>query len=428
MPKGPPTRLVLLDNIVDTDSSSFPIACLHEPHIRGRYGVSKVIEKKIKSIAPGFCIRIEHLVAILLVEKQDLLPRGHLSPETCSPYELKERLCAVSPFCKHYMLHLDPENIIPELKQTVPNLGNTVSGRTNPKYHRWSHAIPKQPKYEPKPAPGMSPEENARSMYYNARFRTGPTATGPPVGLYIEMEKKRIMHDRYQCVVTGKADPRVFWFIPRTWNDTIDHNDATGNIRAGSLYLTKIDLLDEIHSATKLHKTYDLNNLISVNPTIYEALTLGLCAFKYMGGERHKDGSFNAHLKLFWMPEMPGRFNKPMDEQATRGLSLELDNFKRHGCPIPKQVERNQTAISTLPLSAGKDVFIDMPASHAKKFEHVVAIHWACVTFTALCGGAGRAWFLTGKNQENGSFQPMDKEFNDMELAMRMQQMEAFKR
>ncbi|EKJ79529.1 hypothetical protein NXS19_002754 [Fusarium pseudograminearum] len=403
------------ENVITHSISSFPIHCLREPGIGIRYEIAKDIVNKIKKIAPMFCLRIEHLVAILLVTMQDLQPHGHLSPETCSPYKLKERLCAISPFCKHYMLHLDPENLIPELKQTVPNPGHTISGPTNPKYHHWSHAIPKQPNWEPQPTHEMSPEDYARSMYYNARFRTAHTITDAPARLHIEMEQRRIVHDRYECVVTGRVDPRVFWFIPRTWNDTKDHNDATGNIRMGCMYLTKINLLDEIHSATELHKTHKLWNMISVDSAIYDALTLGLCAFKYIGKEDVGGGNFWVHLKLFWMPELTGRFNKPMDQEGTKELSLELNDFQRRGCPIPKQVERSQTAMSTLPLWSGKDVFLNILEADTEIFEHVVTVHWACATFTALCGGAGRAWFLTGMNQEEGWFQPRDEEFSRLE-------------
>ncbi|WXC56596.1 hypothetical protein SNK03_002530 [Fusarium graminearum] len=70
----------------------------------------------------------EDLATCLLLPRHDLEGDGELSHETCIPPELKERLADISPFCKHYMLHLDPGNIIFDPK--------------NPKYKRWSHAIP----------------------------------------------------------------------------------------------------------------------------------------------------------------------------------------------------------------------------------------------------------------------------------------------
>lgn len=260
----------------------------------------------------------------------------------------------------------------------------------------------------------MSPAENATSMYYSSLFRTVPIASRPDE-LSIESERRRRVDDRSKCVITGTPYPRVFWFIPRTWNDSRDHNDATGNIYEGGLYLTKIDLLDKIHSATELHKTHKLWNLISVNSAIYDALTLGLCAFKYIDKKDVGGGTFRMRLRLFWMPELTGRFNKPMGRQETKELGRQLHHFQRNGCPIPKQVERNQTALSTLLPCSGRDVFQKVPSEDTKVFEQVIAIHWACATFTALCGGAGRAWFLTGMKQEDGSFQPRDEEFGRLE-------------
>ncbi|ESU07606.1 hypothetical protein FGSG_12091 [Fusarium graminearum PH-1] len=152
---------------------TFPIACLQEPGLGSRYGDAKAIEQKIRGIAPGFSIRVEHLAAILLVKGEDLKDNGHLSHKSCSPYELKDRLCGISPFCKHYMLHLDPTN----------------EERLDKK--EWAHALPQLPKPEPRPEPGMSFEDTAMSIHYLCRFRTGSNVPDLSPDLYKKVEAER---------------------------------------------------------------------------------------------------------------------------------------------------------------------------------------------------------------------------------------------
>ncbi|KAG8357912.1 hypothetical protein FVEN_g4525 [Fusarium venenatum] len=52
-----------------------------------------------------------------------------------------------------------------------------------------------------------------------------------------------------------------------------------------------------------------------------------------------------------------------------------------------------------------------MSARDAVKFKSVVKVHWACILFTALCGGAERAWNLTGMDLSDGSLKPRDHAF-----------------
>lgn len=266
---------------------TFPIACLQEPGLGSRYGDAKAIEQKIRGIAPGFSIRVEHLAAILLVKGEDLKDNGHLSHKSCSPYELKDRLCGISPFCKHCkniratikieltdqiidMLHLDPTN----------------EERLDKK--EWAHALPQLPKPEPRPEPGMSFEDTAMSIHYLCRFRTGSNVPDLSPDLYKKVEAERKVRDEHKYIKTGRSNPRIFWFIPRKFNNTRDHNDATGYVRQGCMYLTKINFLHNIHSATELGKTYEIRNLLCVDSAIYDALTLGLCAFKYISKNKIK--------------------------------------------------------------------------------------------------------------------------------------------
>ncbi|RGP71300.1 hypothetical protein FSPOR_3421 [Fusarium sporotrichioides] len=390
----------------------FPIACLQEPELDKRYGQAKKIEVAIKDIYPWFSFRVEQLAVILLVGIEDLRGSGHLSPTTCSPYHLKDRVCDVSPF---YMLQLDPRNLDQK---------------------HWGHVISKAPKWQPRLDIEMHPDQVALSIYYNSRFRTGKSVENLPPGFHKEAESKCRERDKKRCVVTGRDNPRIFWFIPRGWNDTVEHNNTTGNLEGGCIFLTKIDLLDDIHSATELGKTHEAWNMLCVDPAIYNALTQGLCAFSFIRKKDVDDRTSEVHLKFFWMPILRGRFdqivnlnevegcfpikrgNKPVtfdhervEREGKEELSLDLSMFQHRGCPMPRQVDSERTAISDPPILSGKDVVIKMPKRESELFETVVRIHWACVTFAALCGGAGRAWYLTGKKQVDGSFEPRDEQF-----------------
>ncbi|KAM0545045.1 hypothetical protein ACHAO7_008458 [Fusarium culmorum] len=406
----------------------------------------------IRDISPGFRIRVEHLAAILLVQGEDLRDKGHLSPDKCSPYKLKDRLCEISPFCKHCKI-IRATIKIELTDQIIDMLQLDATNEERLDRKEWAHALPQLPKPEPRPEPGMSLEDTAMSIHYLCRFRTGQSTQSLSPNLYKKVEEERKVRDNHKCVVTGRPNPRVFWFIPRKFNDTKDHNDAAGNIRAGCMYLTKIDLLDKIHSATELGKTQRVWNMLCVDPVIYDALTLGLCAFKYVSKLRLDGGVAKVLLQFFWMPELPGRFNQVMDlndirtfdpqnengfttfnydkaiNQQKREISVDLSLFQRGGCPIPTRVERTRAAISTPPLLSGQHVYITMPEQEVKQFEQVVTIHWACVTFVALCGGAGRAWFLTGVRHEDGSSQPRDEAFREDEKKKRQSaQMDSPKR
>ncbi|CEI66073.1 hypothetical protein FVEN_g4516 [Fusarium venenatum] len=403
----PPTRSV--------PCCSFPVACLQETKLGDRYDSARKIEKAIRRIQPGFRIRVEHFAAILLVEQEDLQHEdegGHLSHERCNPWQLKRRLEKISPFCKHYMLHLDPRNL--DLKH-------------------WVHAKPVPLVSQPLLSPEMSYDEIQLSTHYRASFRTQTTIDEVPKNIAQRGERECRERDGYKCVITGRSSPRVFWLIPKGFNDTKNNNNATGNFEAGCVYLTKIDLLDDIHSATELGKTHKVWNMLCVDPAIYDTLAQGLCAFKYIGIEELRDGHCQVQLKFFWMPKLPPRFGQIMDLNAImkfnpkdnaqgfisfqniergKDISADLTMFKNSGCPMPDRIDKRE-AISTPPLLSGKDVNIKMPKRESRLFKTVIEIHWACVTFTALCGGAGRAWYLIGMNQADGSLQPRWEQYKE---------------
>ncbi|EKJ79519.1 hypothetical protein FPSE_00204 [Fusarium pseudograminearum CS3096] len=391
----------------------FPIASLQGGMIRERYTLIKEIEKSIQSVRPGFRIRVEQLATFLLLPLQDLKANGQLSPKTCTPHRLQERLGDIPAFCKHYMLHLDPENMISHPK--------------NHKYKRWSHAIPEQPEKQDRLHSDMSPDQIRKSMHYHSCFKTRDISLPNDLGKKAESSCRK--RDGNKCVVTGRPNPRVFWFIPRGWNDTTDHNDATGNLEAGGFYLTKVDLLKGIHSARELGKTQKAWNMICIDPVLYDFLVQGYCAFSYVSA-RGLDGTSILNLKFFWMPKLTPRFHQVMDLskidtfERTPGadhllsfdigdidfgkeLSVDLDYFRRLNCPPAPECQERMSETTDFPvISSGHDVWINITAPEASLFESVAKIHWYCVVFSALCGGAGRAWHLTGMDQTDGSLQP----------------------
>ncbi|CAG1959394.1 unnamed protein product [Fusarium graminearum] len=307
-----------------------PIASLREGFIKERYTLIKEIEKSIQFLWPGFRIRGEDLATCLLLPRHDLEGDGELSHETCIPPELKERLADISPFCKHYMLHLDP--------------GNIISDPKNPKYKRWSHAIPTQPEKQDRLHPDMS-QSRWRSQCGTVRVSKLETLSA-----FLMTSR-----DGNKCVVTGRPNPRVFWFIPRGWNDTADHNDATGNLEIGCYYLTKIDLLETISVSGELGNTHKPWNMICIDPVLYDFLVQGYCAFSYVI-TRDLVGSSILNLKFFWMPKLIPRFHQVMDlskidtfestpsadgstsfnigdNDFGKELSVDLDYFRRLNCP-----------------------------------------------------------------------------------------------
>ncbi|KAM0491649.1 hypothetical protein ACHAP8_010422 [Fusarium lateritium] len=167
--------------------------------------------------------------------------------------------------------------------------------------------------------------------------------------------------------------------------------------------------------------------MLSVDSVLYDALTQGLCAFKFTAfrhvgekvSEKINEKVSEVDLKFFWMPELRGRFNEETDldiiklyrpeikngftilkhtEKGTE-LCVDLAIFERENCPPPKLLE------------SGMTITVKMPQNQVTPYTTVVKINWACVTFTALCGGAGRAWYLTGIKQLDGSIQPRGEEF-----------------
>ncbi|KAG8676315.1 hypothetical protein FPOAC1_002318 [Fusarium poae] len=199
---------------------------------------------------------------------------------------------------RFHMLHLDPDN----LKEAY-----------------WSHAKPMQVKPQKPLAPGMTMDQITRSMCYRASFKTRTTSNIISTQVGDDEEIKCRSRDRNRCVLSGKENPSVFWFFPRGMNNTVDNNNATGNLEAGCYHLTRVDLLKGgLLSPRQLGMTHKVWNMICVDKSYCDYLEQGLCAFKFIGDKELPDGRVQVYLKFFWMPEMLARFNQIMDLNKIR--------------------------------------------------------------------------------------------------------------
>ncbi|KAL6921035.1 hypothetical protein ACHAPO_006249 [Fusarium lateritium] len=399
-------------SITPSAVTPFPVAFLEEPESpEQRYYYANKIQDTIRQFNSKFCIRVEHLATILLISFESLEIKGYLCHESHLPQVLETRLKSISPFCKHYMLHLNPNNL--------------DSGE---KREKWIHALPKTVEASRELESDMSYNDFLLAIHSRSSFVTNTGDPRFPKNKGKREQTNCRLRDANQCVLTQRPNPSVFWFIPEKWNHNATHNDATGNLEAGCLYLTDIDLLHDLHSASELGKTHRVWNMICVDKVIRDLLMEGLCAFKFISRSQLDDTTFEVLLEFFWMPRLIGRFNQPMDlntfingdytekfNHEKANLVDEIRKFSNGDCSPEPDCQQQLSAISSSSLSSGHRVLIQMPEQESKLFESVVKIHWACVTFTALCGGAGRAWHLTGENQRNGSLEPRDEAFEESE-------------
>ncbi|OBS28316.1 hypothetical protein FPOA_02257 [Fusarium poae] len=386
----------------------FPIACLEDSMVSDRFRHAKHIQNSIQRFDAKFVIRGEHLATILLAPFASFMMEGYLSHKTHLPQVLQRRLQSISPFCKHYMLYLNPEN---------------------PEKVEWKHAIPQKVQENLELEDDMSYDQFLLAIHSRSSFVTAKTAVSSPEKGE-QGQKKCRARDANVCVITGTPNPSVFWFIPKGWNDSATHNNATGNFLSGCVNLTRINLMDKLHSATELGKTHEVWNMICVDKRLCGFLMEGLCAFKFMGRERLNSETVEVRLQFFWMPELPARFHQPIDlEEGSKkdntfnykkvALYPELKDFSDRPCFPMENCKKRSWPQDFSSLPSGLEVSIRMPEQESERFESVVKIHWACVTFTALCGGAGRAWYLTGMNQANGCLEPRYEEFKLDELKMK---------
>ncbi|KAG8672667.1 hypothetical protein FPOAC1_005943 [Fusarium poae] len=354
---------------------------------RPRMGQTSKLTAMVQPLCPDFQFRVEQHALILLADLKHF-EKGHALSVDLGPRGLRRNLDRASAFCKHYMHHSDPDNL---------------------KSETWKHAEDKLPTVQPpltsERIRGESWEEISRSMYYNQRFETDPDL--PIVVRNRSEERICFERDGHACMLTGKKDDlTLFWFIPPTWNNNVDGNNVTGNLYFSGHILADVDLLDDILSVTELGKSHKAWNMICVDRTLYRFLSTGWCAFKFHGTTRRHDGKFEVLLQFYWMPQLTARFNKPTNNFDMENIVREFKAFVQSDCPPPPHYPKESPA-----PESGYLIRLVMTQEEARKTESAVKVHWACVVYTALCGGAGRSQFLTGMDQSDGSLVPRDKEF-----------------
>lgn len=293
----------------------------------------------------------------------------------------------------------------------------------NLKNDAWRHALYRAPI----PAPAFTHElictsdwyTLKQSMWYELRFQT--RADLQDLSDPVEEIAKCRKRDKDVCAVTGNRDPVVFWFIPRTWNDTKDHNDATGNLADSSLDVADVIIRGNIIHRKKLGKTHEAWNMMLVDPDLYACLVQGLFAFKFEAIEDIQkpipldnyqdddDDNENVHvvLRFYWMPKLTPRFNQVTTVEDMKTIAREFNAFVALGCPPPNGCPKTLTTLKSGDLVR----LLRTRGEEAQKLKSAVKIHWNCILYTALCGGTGLAHFMTGMDQSDGSLQPRDEEY-----------------
>ncbi|CAG7561200.1 unnamed protein product [Fusarium equiseti] len=291
------------------------------------------------------------------------------------------------------MHHLDPENLNREI---------------------WAHALYKPPV----PQADMSAEDDrnadwatiAQSIYYDSRFETNEDLPIISEAKAEEISKAR-SRDKGKCVLTQSPEVKYLWLFPFTWNNSPLHNDATGNLEGSSVDLADVDMLDgDLLNANELGMTHKSWNIMCIDRVLCDFLQRGWGGFRFEeAGEPNDKGIVKVKLRFYWMPQMAGRFNREAaNNNELMDIVNEFNAFVRAGCPPPPTYPKAEGI--KIPES-GQLVVVERDAGDVEKFTSVVKIHWACVVYTALCGGAGRPQFLTGIDQSYGHLEPRDEQF-----------------
>ncbi|KAJ4022966.1 hypothetical protein NW752_003422 [Fusarium irregulare] len=340
-------------------------------------------------------MRMEAHALLLIADRKHFGKTGALAINR-TPSCLKRQLEGASPLCKHYWMH----HLLPYQAADV-----------------WEHALYRAPIYRPnltlEDYQDAEWETFSQTIYYAQRFRTDPKLE--TVSLDPDEVRKCLERDQSSCVVTHQTGVKVFPFIPMEWNNSVDNNNATGNLEEVCLAMTDVDLLDDIISAYELGKSYKVWNLVCVSPDLYSSLRRGWCGFKYHetipiegdGDGGQLGGKVQVVLVFYWMPQLSkARFNEVTDAADLEDIARSFNDFVSQGCKEPSFYPKQDP----VPRSGDK-VYLPMTSEDAEKLKSAVKVHWACVVYLALCGGTGRPQYLTGMDQSDGSLQPRDKEF-----------------
>ncbi|RBR25376.1 uncharacterized protein FIESC28_01813 [Fusarium coffeatum] len=250
----------------------------------------------------------------------------------------------------------------------------------------------------------------ARSIYWDSRFGTDPDL--PTIAEAKPEEISKVCsRDKGRCMVTQSPEVKYFWFFPFTWNNSPPNNNATGNLEGASVDLADVDMLDGgLLIAAEIGKTHKSWNIMCIDRVLYDFVVRGWGGFRFEEAGRPNDkGVVKVKLRFYWMPQMTGRFNREStNDKEMMDIANEFNAFVRAGCPAPPTYPKG--ADFKVPKS-GQLFAVERDASDVERFTSVVKIHWACVVYTALCGGAGRPQFMTGMDQSYGHLEPRDEQF-----------------
>ncbi|CAG7566425.1 unnamed protein product [Fusarium equiseti] len=342
-------------------------------------------------------MRGEDLAAVLMVAREELENDGSLSRDTKSlfPFSETETFEAIAHFGIHYMLHVDPNNLedarwqnaIPELMEEQPEFGEELY------YEGGLEAMDKAWKY--------------RSRFQTAEYLQPVRRSRSTVKAE---EAKCQSRDKGRCVVTGKPLPQVFWFIPFTWNDTVDHMNATGQDFCGCLHLAGVNLMDGLTppcSVRKLGGSHKAWNMLCVDLDLQRYLKDGLCAFKWLTNDPTPNGEVRVTLQFHWMPILERRCGLKMniDRRGKRNDLRKLVEDIRNFNQGPHVTHKYGTVMDKYgkPLRSGYLIYITMPKQDAEQCRDAVKVHWACVVYTALCGAAGKPWLLAAEAEDQST-------------------------
>ncbi|CAG7566421.1 unnamed protein product [Fusarium equiseti] len=349
-----------------------------------RYQCALELQKHIQRTNKKFHLRLDHAVAIMLADLQQLKKGGRLwAGPSCRvpPYLMEKRLNAISPLCRHYMFHLDPKNLgLPIWRHAVPM---PLSPQLNPEDVPWDDGV----------------DAYEKAVAYQARFKTKSNLQRVPLDKQrMEEAECRKRHEN-KCVVTGELNPRILWIIPSTWNDTVENMNATGDLQSGCLALTGIDLLDEPNppcSAVELGTTHESWNMLPIDPVLYNYLVDGWCAFKYLFHKEEDDNSNSAKvtLEFHWMPKLAPIFIEEMDFRENWATLCEnMGQFE--DCRPPHGLEYGQLRDKSGDLlESGYRIDIPVPRQYVHQFVSGIKVHWAFIRFMSLFGATGRPWVV----------------------------------
>ncbi|RGP60798.1 hypothetical protein FLONG3_10717 [Fusarium longipes] len=320
----------------------------------------------------GFQILHEHLTLIAMAPLEWLDRGGPLWPERQDPARNPESIGDI-----HWLMVLNSNRGI----EPQPDLSSAI-------IDQWDL------------------DQIEKSICYETRVETVETLE--PISANSLEENKCLRRTNGKCALTQSNKTTVFRFIPFTWTNNVENNNITGELQFGYHLLTGVDLLQTptpIWSIGQLGSTEKAWNMITVGQDIYEYLILGLGAFEFV----ERKGA-RVTLKFCWMPRMTPRFDKPTDMSDVNEVITELKDIDDKGYVAPERYRKEWRSWSNIQAVSGMLVNIDMPGKKdAEMLENVVRVHWGCVLFAALCGGAGFPPFMTGMHLRNRSLQCVAK-------------------